>query len=312
MPPSPASSPAQPDGPAPAAASIAVVIPTRARPHELTRCLDSLSAARANLEFPVYVCDSSATEADREAVAAVCERYSWVTLATHTGTNVAAARNFCAQIAEEELLVNVDDDLDLEPEAIERLLDRYRKGQGRRVVAGSVSWDGSWTTPKKIRPIGYARPVHDGERADFAIGAFFLYPRIFALTWPWNERIVTSDDIFMGALWRSHGVEIMFAEDARALHPELPTSSDPARMADAVRNQRWHVYGLMFDALIANPNLGRALAYETLGFMASAKLYLFKPRWTIPFLRSWAIGHLRLLADLGYLRALVRRPGAPA
>ena len=307
-----ASSPAPADEFAPETASLAVVIPTRARPRELGRCLDSLAAARRRLRFPVYVCDSSATAAEREAVAAVCERYEWVTLATHNGTNIAAARNFCAQVANEELIVDVDDDLDLEPEAIERLLARYREGHGRRVVAGSVSWDGTWTTPKKIRPIGYARPVHDGERADFAIGALFLYPRSFALTWPWNERIATSDDIFMGALWRSHGVEILFAPDARALHPELPTSSDPARMAEAVRNQRWHIYGLLFDALIANPSLGRAFAYETLGFMASAKLYLFKPRWTIPFLRSWAAGHLRLLADRRYLRALVRRPGAPA
>jgi glycosyltransferase involved in cell wall biosynthesis len=309
---SPTSSPAPLNESASATPSLAVVVPTRARPQELARCLGSLAAARSRLEFPVYVCDSSASAAERDAVAAVCERHEWVTLAHHDGTNVAAARNFCAQIADEELLVNVDDDLDLEPEAIERLLDRYLEGDGRRVVAGSVSWDGSWTTPKKIRPIGYARPVHDGERADFAIGALFLYPRSFALTWPWNERIVTSDDIFMGALWRSHGVEIMFAADARALHPELPTSSDPARMADAVRNQRWHVYGLMFDALIANPSLARALSYETLGFMASAKLYLFKPRWALPFLRSWAAGHLRLLADWRYLRALVRREGAPA
>ncbi len=79
-------------------------------------------------------------------------------------------------------------------------------------------------------------------------------------------------------------------------------------MADAAHDQRWHIYVLLFDALFANPNLRRFVAYETLGFMASAKLFLFKrPRWAIPFLRSWIVGHARLLADRRYLRTMVRK-----
>jgi len=291
----------------PAAPSVAVVVPTVARPAELGRCLETLAVAREKLGFPVYVCDSSRTEASREAVREVCARHDWVTLRSHDGTNVAAARNACAAAAEEELLINVDDDLELEPEAIDRLVGRYAEGNGPRVVAGSLSWDGSWTTPKKIRDIGYARPVAAGEKADFVIGGYFLYPRAFAIAWPWNERIDTSDDIFMGAVWRSHGVELLFAEDSRAYHPELPTDSDPARVADAVRNQRWHIYALLFDSLLANPSLRRTIAYETLGFAASAKLYLFRPRWALPFLGSWLMGHVRLFADRRYLREIVRK-----
>jgi glycosyltransferase involved in cell wall biosynthesis len=291
----------------PAQQSIAVVVPTVARPKELSRCLESLAAARQNLAFPVYVCDSSRREADRAVVREVCARHEWVTLSTHSGSNVAAARNACAKAAAEELLINVDDDLQLEPDAIDRLVARYAEGSGPRIVAGSLNWDGSWTTPKKIRDIGYARPVADRESPDFVIGGFFLYPRAFAIAWPWNERIDTSDDIFIGAVWRSHGVEQMFAGDARAYHPALPTDADPSRIADAVHNQRWHIYALLFDSVLANPNLRRTVAYETLGFAASARLYLFKRRWAIPFLRSWAVGHLRLFADRRYLRGIVKR-----
>jgi glycosyltransferase involved in cell wall biosynthesis len=288
------------------ALSVAVVVPTLSRPEGLARCLETLAAARANLGFPVYVCDSTPTEDGRAAVREVCARHDWVTLTTHAGTNVSAARNACAQAASEDLLINVDDDLELEPEAIDRLVRRYAEGSGRRVVAGSLTWDGAWTTPKKIRSIGYARPALRGEKPDFVIGGFFLYPRALAYAWPWNERIDTSDDIFMGAVWRAHGVEMLFADDARAYHPELPTNSDPARTADAVRNQRWHIYALLFDSLIANPSLRRTIAYETIGFAASAKLYLWRPRWAIPFLRSWLAGHLRLLADRRYLREIVK------
>lgn len=263
------------------------------------------------MAFPVYVCDSSPTEAERAAVRAVCQHYPWVQLSVHQGTNVAAARNACARAANEDLLVNVDDDLELEPEAIGRLVSRYSQGHSRRVVAGSVSWDGSWSAPVKKRAIGYGRPALKDEQPDFIIGAFFLYPRRFALAWPWNERIDTADDIFMGALWRSHGVQILFAEDARALHEELPLSSDPARLAETVRQQRWHIYSLLFDALIANPSALRALSYETLGFLASAKLYLRHPRFALPFLRSWIVGHLRLIGDYRYLRGLVRKELSP-
>lgn len=293
------------------AASLAVVIPTRSRPDRLERCLESLAVARRHTSCPAYVCDSSPTEDERAAVSSVCARYPWVTLSVHDGRNVAAARNSCARAASQELLVNVDDDLELEPDAIDRLLARYADGRGLRVVGGSVFWGEDWSVPVKKRAIGYGRPALDGEAPDFIIGAFFLYPRSFALAWPWNERIDKADDIFMGALWRSHGVEILFAADARAHHEELPLSSNPERLAQTVRDQRSHVYSLLFDALIANPSARRALSYETLGFLASAKVYLPRPRLALPFLYNWIAGHLRLIADYRYLRRLVRKDLPP-
>lgn len=286
---------------------MAVVIPTRSRPGMVRRCLESLGPARERLRFPVYVCDSSPSEQEREAVREVVAGYEWASMTTHEGRNVAAARNACARAAGEDLLINVDDDLQLEPGAVDRLVDRYVEGSGRRIVAGSVSWDGTWTTPVKKRAIGYGRPVRPGEQPDFVVGAFFLYPRAFALAWPWNERIQVADDIFIGALWRSHGVQLLFEPEARALHPELPTSMDSARLHQTVKHQESHVYSLLFDSVIANPSLRRTLAYETLGFLASAKLYMRHPRLILPFLRAWIAGHVRLIADSRQLRRLVRK-----
>jgi glycosyltransferase involved in cell wall biosynthesis len=286
--------------------SVAVVVPTRSRPEKLRRCLDSLAAARAQLDFPVYVCDSSPDDHVRATVREVCERYDWVTHGTHEGTNIGSAYNACARAAREEVLIHVDDDLELETDAIDRLLSRYAEGSGRRVVAGSVSWDGTWTAPMKMRPIGFSRLPRDGETPDFVLGAFFLYPRSFALAWPWNERIDRRQDILMGAVWRSHRVQIQFAEDARALHDDLPASLDPSRIAEAVHDERWRIYTLLFDALIANPSIVNALCYEVLGFMAGGKLYLRRPRWAALFVASWIAGHIRLIADRRYLRSLVK------
>lgn len=295
------------DARAEAPGSLAVTIPTRSRPDRLARCLKTLAAAREMAPFTAYVCDSSPAAEDRAAVREVCARYEWVELSTHDGRNISAARNACVAAASEELLVNVDDDLELEPQAIERLLARYDEGSGLRVVSGSVSWGTHWTTPVKTRAIGYGRAPRDGEQPDFIAGAIYLIPRRLALALPWNERIEAFDDIFAGALWRCHGVQMLFAPEARALHPELPAAFDPERVGEGARGQRWHIYVLLFDALFANRDLRRALSYETLGFLASAKLYLRRPSWAIEFLRSWAIGHFRLFADRRYLRALVRK-----
>jgi glycosyltransferase involved in cell wall biosynthesis len=284
-----------------------VVIPTRSRPDRLRRCLEALVPAQSHIGFPVYVCDSSPSEEERQAVAEVAERFEWVRLSHHDGRNIAAARNACARAAGEELLVSIDDDIELEPEAIDRILARYLAGSGRRIVAGSVSWDGTWTRPVKKRAIGYGRPVREGEDPDFVLGAFFACPRAFALAWPWNERIEVTDDIFMGALWRSHGVQLLFESEARAIHPDIPTSFDTSRMEETVRHQKSHIYSLLFDSVIANPSLRRTLSYEVLGFLASAKLYLRRPRLFQRFLRSWTEGHLRLIADSRYLWALVHK-----
>jgi glycosyltransferase involved in cell wall biosynthesis len=294
----------------PAANAVDVVIPTRSRPDSLARCLASLEAARERHPFRAVVCDSSPPE-HAGAVAAVVERHPWAELHPHTGTNIPAARNACARAATAPLLVNVDDDLELEPEAIERLVARYDSGSGRRVVSGSVSFNGIWTEPMVMRPIGYSRRPHPGEPPDFVQGAFFLYPRAFALAWPWNERIPANDDIFMGALWRAKGVTILFEPEARALHPEVPLAFDGDRIGESALGQRSHIYALLFDALYANPSPKRALSYETLGFLASAKLYLRRPSWAIRFVRSWLSGHRALLADRRYLRALLEREPAP-
>jgi glycosyltransferase involved in cell wall biosynthesis len=293
-----------------ATAQVAVVIPTRSRPDRLARCLTALEAARERSAFRVYVCDSSPAPSEVEAVAAVVERYPWAELHLHDGANVAAARNACARAAAEPLLVSVDDDIEVEPPAIERLVARYHSVTGRRVVSGSVSWDGVWTEPMVMRPIGYSRLPRPGEEPSFVQGAFFLYPRAFALAWPWNERIRAKDDIFMGAVWRAKGVRMLFEPEARALHPELPLAFHPDRIGERALDQDSHIYALLFDALIANPNGARALTYETLGFLASAKLYFRRPSWAVRFLRNWVGGHRALLADRRYLRALLAREPA--
>ena len=285
---------------------LAVVVPTRNRPEKLGRCLSALVAAREHREFDVVVCDASDNEALRARVRAVCEQYPRVTLRPHTGKNAAAARNACAAAADADLLVSVDDDVYVEPRAVARLVERYEAGAGWRVVAGSVRWGVDWSSPVRMRRIGYGRKAAVGEEPDFVVGAFFLYPRELALQLPWNERIRTSEDRFMGAVWKAHAVSMMHEPGARAVHDDQHNSY-------GVEHQRYHIYANLFDAVFTRRSFSWTLCYELLGFAAGAKLYFRRPATAAAFVAEWLRGNSAFVRDLVFLRSLaVRKLSPPA
>lgn len=286
--------------------NLEVVVPTRNRPEKLKHCLSALERARDFLSFEAYVCDSSDNPATREAVREVCEGFAFVRLFRHSGQNASAARNFCTQVATAELLVSVDDDIYVEPDAILRLLEAYERGEGWRVVAGTTAWPpNAWSEPVVMRPIGHGRKARLGEAPDFLVTALLLYPRALVLALPWNDRIRWRDDIFMGALWRSKGVSMIFESWARSFHDEdFQDYRAPEQQGD-------HVYANLFDALFANPNPIRALSYEFLGFAAGAKLHFRNPKTAWAYVSAWYDGHRRLIRDRRYLKDLVSKPLPP-
>jgi glycosyltransferase involved in cell wall biosynthesis len=288
-----------------AAGTVAVVIPTRDRPERLRFCLDALERAHQRSRFEVYVGDSSTTADRRAEVAAVCARYDFVHLRHHVGVGFGAARNFCARIAQAELLVNIDDDVYVFEDTIDRLVTAYRKGSGWRAVAGTVSWGFYWSRPVVMRRIGYGRPAGPDETPSFLIGALFLYPRALALACPWIESVPTYDDHVMGALWRAKDVQMLFAPEARAVH-------DHKHNTYGVDASRDLIYANLFDALIANPSLLRAFEYELLCFLAGAKTYFRRPGSAWRFLVAWFRGHKLLVRDWRMLTNAARSPLPPA
>lgn len=279
--------------------NIDVVIPTKNRPDRLIKCLEALYKARELINFEVKVCDSSDSDFLRTKVKEVCNNFHFVSLHFHDGKNVAAARNFCAKVASAELLVNVDDDIYVHPNAINNIYSAYMEGHGKRVVAGSVAWNDDWSTPVVMRFIGYGRKAKENEEPSFLIGAFFIYPRELALALPWNENIQTSDDRFMGALWRSYQIKLQYEPRAKAIHDHQHTQYD-------VKHQESHIYANMFDSLIANFNLKRAFCYQILGFAASAKLYARHKRTILPFLIAWNRGNLKFIKDYLKLKGYMK------
>lgn len=280
-----------------------VVIPTRDRPAKLEVCLAALAVAREHLDARVLVCDSS-DDPHHERVSAICAAHPFVTLHRHGGRNVAAARNACTENAIADVLITVDDDVYVDPPALAEIAAIYEATAGRRVVGGAVAWSGEYHQPVVLRPIGYGRSAEPGEEPDFLVGAFFAYPRQLGLDLPWAENIVSSDDIFAGALWRSHGVRMGFAPAATANH-------DPEHNSYGVEAQTCLIYANLFDALIANPDRKRALAYEFLGFAAGAKSFCRTPGGAWRFVKAWIRGNRLLFRDRRHLRELVEKQLTP-
>jgi glycosyltransferase involved in cell wall biosynthesis len=280
---------------------VGVVIPTRDRPGALERCLTCLAAAREQSTFTAWVCDSSRPDR-RVEIERICARYPWVELRFHDGRTISAARNYCVRVAEAELLVSIDDDVEVETSAVRALVETYDRGSGPRIVAGAIVWGDAAhpTGPMVLRRIGYGRPAHDGERPDFINSSLFLYPRTFGLRWPWNERMRRGSDVLMGAVWRRNGVTMLWSPEARALHEDRDMLT--AELHDD------YVYALLAHALISERRLNRLALLETVTLVAGLKGYA-KSRGTLDaYLRAWLRGHRAFIRDYGYLKELAARP----
>ena len=275
-----------------------VVIPTKNRPGKLAGALEALHEAQQVDPFTVHVCDSSTSDVEREQVRSVCARFEFVQLHFHDGDNLAKARNFATAMADTDLIVSVDDDVQVEPESVLRLVDALRARDEPAVVGGHVRWGERWVGPVTMRPIGFGRATEAGEDPDFLVGAFFAYPAWVGTAMPWNELLRSSDDRFIGALWRACGVRLCWEPDARAHHHDEHNSY-------GVEHMRSHIYANLFDAVLARRSLWWALSFSVIGLAAGAK-HFRRPSVVPALLAAWFRGILHFAADVRRLRAMVR------
>ena len=273
---------------------VAVIVPTRNRPEKLERCLDALAGARGETRFPVYVCDSSGPEL-APRVADLCDRHDFVKLVRHDRRGASAARNVGTEACNAELVISVDDDVYVEPNAIDELLRVHREAGGPAVVAGSVGWSHWWSAPLVMRRIGYGREARPGEDVEFLVSALILYPRELGLALPWNERLWPYDDRYVSLVWRAAGAKLEYAPDARAHHDEVHTEYPVPHEAD-------RIYVNALDGLLISRSPRRLLEFELVGFAACAKKWARTPRGALGIVAAWLRGNRALLRDLPALR----------
>ena len=276
---------------------VGVVVPTRNRPEKLERCLEALAAAQKFGAITVHVCDSSAPDLAGR-VEEICNRHPFVKLVRHDRRGASAARNVGTRASRSRLIVSVDDDVYVEPDAIEKLVAAAELLGGPSVIAGTVGWSHWWSRPLVMRGIGFGREALAGESVEFLVSALILYPRELALALPWNERLWPYDDRYVSLMWRAAGATLGFAPDARARHDDIHTDYPVAHEAD-------RIYTNLLDAVFVSRSARRFLGFEFLSFAACAKKWARSPRGFWGILRAWARGHLALARDVQALRAAV-------
>jgi hypothetical protein len=250
--------------------------------------------------FDTWVCDSSDRQHQPE-IEAICSPDPCVQLRFHTGRNIAAARNFCVGVADAELLVSVDDDVQVTPGAVRALVDVYDRRTSPSVVAGTVVWGTMPILPMVLSPIGYGRPVRDGEQPQFINSSLFLYPRAYGRQWPWNEKMQRGSDVLMGAIWRRAGVSMLWAPEARAFHEEDRNVLTAGRHDD-------YVYALLAHAMIPAKRPDRLVLIETVTLAAGLKGYAKDRSTFAEYLGAWLRGHRAFVRDYRFLQELAARP----
>ena len=277
---------------------VGVIVPTRNRPAMLGRCLDALAATQKTTPFRVYVCDSSGPEVAAE-VEELCARHSFVELVSHDRRGAAAARNVGTLACDAELVVSVDDDIYVEPDAIDALVRAYREAGEPSAVAGTVAWTDWSSRPLVMRRTGCGREAEPGEPFEFLISALILYPRKLALAFPWNERLWPYEDRYASLVWRAAGARLAFAPEARAKHDAIENSEYP------VACEADRIYVNLIDAALVTRSPGRLLGFEFLGFAARAKRFGRSPAGAWGIVRAWLRGHMALLRDLPAVRRTI-------
>ena len=265
----------------------------------LERCLEALAAAREQRSFDAVICDSSSGE-NAAATAAVVAKFPWATYVAHDLDGPCAARNLGAHAASGELLVYVDDDVYVEPDAVAILAGHVEQAATTTVAAGTLWLDNAWTQPAVMRANGHARPAQAGEPTEWFISALLCVPRALVLDCPWDEDRRYYDDRFSLMLWRRHGAALDFVPAARARH-------DDVRKVYPLAQERHRIYANLFDAVFLRRSVRWVLAFELLGFATSAKRFARTPRGALGLVAEWVRGNVHFLRDARRLR----RAGLP-
>jgi glycosyltransferase involved in cell wall biosynthesis len=271
-----------------------IVIPTRNRPKKLEQCLIAIrKEGPAGARAPILVADSSTELELRRSTesfsAAFGARYVF-----HGRDGMSAARNACTTHAKGDTLINIDDDVYVCPGAIASLLAvSGEQTAAPAVIAARVRFGSKWSSAGKTGWTGYGRPIRGHEQPDYLTGAVLAYPRSLAERLPWNERLRSSDDVYMGTVWSYHGVRLILDAGAEAHHDE-----DLNRYQGA--HYRYHIYRNLTDAIFLRRSPFRVVAYEVVGLLLALRGDGLSGWLTC--LVAWLRGNRDFLSDFATLR----------
>jgi len=209
------------------AAGASVLIPTHQRREALRRALLSLSRQTADpASYEVIVSVDGSTDGTREMVEAFDAPYR-LRLAASGARGRAAACNAAIEIADGEVLIVLDDDMQVSPGFVERHLGHHPPGS-RLCVLGAVPIEVDETSPRTARYVQekfnshlakLAQPGHEFAPRDFYSGNASLRAEVMRELGGFSEsfRIYGNEDVDLSLRLRAAGVELRYDAEALAV-----------------------------------------------------------------------------------------------
>ncbi len=152
--------------------AIAVIVPTRDRPQQLSECLTALAGQTyPRARFEVIVVDDGSVEPLDAVIAGFADRLA-VRVIRQPRQSAAAARNSGIAATRAAVLAFTDDDCRPAPDWLERLAERFEDGRSRLVGGGVVNAlnDNAYSvTSQLIHDLAYA---HHAAETDLVV--YFL------------------------------------------------------------------------------------------------------------------------------------------
>lgn len=290
---------------------ISVIIPTRNRVPDLSRCVESVCAQilpPGTAAEIVIVDDGELPQETLRKFGEMAREFGGSELVYYKKTRpgVWLSRYEALTLIQHELVLYLDDDAELDdPYYIRRLIETYQSDPGIAGVGGiakglSASRLGKWvgvltcqmsTSPGRLSPSSLAGSLlYWGEsdslfETDFFHGCNMSFRREALrdmLPFPWMTSYAVGDDLYMCSLAAKYG-KLVINPELKILHHESPRSRDRAgkvALATAVN----HYY------LLALRKAGTA------GYAALA--------WTLLYLTAKELLKRNMNAASGYIRGI--------
>jgi glycosyltransferase involved in cell wall biosynthesis len=214
---------------------ISVVIPTKNRSALLAETIDCVESQTISRDdYEVIVIDNDSSDDTRTVLEQRVKKYSNLRLGMQEKPGAAATRNAGLRLAQSELILFIDDDVQAEEGLIQAHLERHQKSPNTSVI-GSVSMPWGDTSEPFLRYLRDHRILNPYTPSKGPID--FSYYHTCNVSTPtsmllnvcgFNEnfKIYGMEDIELGYRLEKAGCRMEFAPEARAVHYRFPGYED--------------------------------------------------------------------------------------
>jgi len=214
---------------------LSVVIPTKNRAALLAECIERIESQTVSRDqYEVIVIDNDSIDETRIVLEQKTKLHSNLKFGVQEKPGAAATRNAGLRLANSDLILFVDDDVQAEPSLIQAHLERHRKNPNASVI-GAVSMPWGDTSDPFLRYLRDHRIMNPYTASKGPIDFSYYHTcnvssptQLLLRVGGFNESfsVYGMEDIELGYRLEKAGSPMVFAPEARAVHYRFPDYGD--------------------------------------------------------------------------------------